>query len=264
MKISIKTKMVVSFLLILAFSCFVTFFGALLISSKPISDEIREGQFSYADSLVRLSKQTELSSQDIMRVNVNQAYNTKILDTIDKGSLDSGLISRLENGEKIFVTNRIFASPSTLIKLDDDIVKISVRKNDVFSVFRFRIAMVILSILLLTCVLLALLSGRMVKPVMQLTAATQRVASGDFTVSIQHEKNDEVGTLIKNFNKMTSDLSRMEYLQKDFIRNVSHEFKTPISSIQGFAKLLQSEQLTDGERIEYTNIILEETQRLSR
>lgn len=56
----------------------------------------------------------------------------------------------------------------------------------------------------------------------------------------------------------------MEYLQKDFIRNVSHEFKTPIASIQGFAKLMQNENLSHEDRIEFSGIILEETERLSK
>lgn len=70
------------------------------------------------------------------------------------------------------------------------------------------------------------------------------------------------GELTHNFNKMVKGLNSIECLQKDFINNVSHEIKTPISSIQGFAKLLEGENLSAEERKEYAGIIKEESDRL--
>lgn len=263
MNTSIRLKMIISFLLILVISCVMTFFGAILISKNSITEEIKTGQFSYADSLLTIQKQTSMTTQDILNVNVNSIYNTRMMDEIDKAALESDIKVRLESGEKVFLFNKLFRSPSTLIRLGDETIKISVRKQDVYEVFRFRIALVILSILLLSCVILALASKRMLKPILKLTAATQRVAKGEFDVTVNTASRDEIGLLIKNFNKMTKELGRIEYLQKDFIRNVSHEFKTPIASIQGFAKLLQNENLSPEERNEFSGIILEETERLS-
>lgn len=70
------------------------------------------------------------------------------------------------------------------------------------------------------------------------------------------------GELTHNFNKMVRELNSIECLQKDFINNVSHEIKTPISSIQGFAKLLEEKDLSEEERKEYSEIIQEEADRL--
>lgn len=257
--------MIISFLLILVFSCVVTFFGAIMISKTPITEEIKAGQFSYADGLLTLQNQTSLTTQDILDVNINSNYNTRIMDEIDLAALDGDTKARLENGEKVFLFNKqLFRSPSTLIRLGDETIKISVRKQDVFEVFRFRIALVLLSILLLSCVILALASNRMLKPILKLTAATQRVAKGEFDVTVNIGSRDEIGILIKNFNRMAKELGNMEYLQKDFMRNVSHEFKTPIASIQGFAKLLQNENLSREDQLEFSGIILEETERLSK
>ncbi len=256
--------MIISFLLILIISCVTTFFGAILISKNSISEEIKAGHFSYADSLLTLQHQTSLTTQDILDVNVNSIYNTRIMDELDKAALDSEVKAKLENGEKVYLFNKLFVSPSTLIQLGDDTIKITIRKQDVFEVFRYRIALVLLSILLLSCGILALASNRMLKPILKLTAATQRVAKGEFDVEVNIGSRDEIGLLIKNFNQMTRELGRMEYLQKDFIRNVSHEFKTPIASIQGFAKLLQDQTLSPEERTEFSGIILDETERLSR
>ena len=82
-------------------------------------------------------------------------------------------------------------------------------------------------------------------------------------IQIENHRDDEIGQLTKNFNKMIRELKNIEYLRKDFITNVSHEFKTPLASIQGFAKLLMSESLPDEERKEYAAIILEEASRLT-
>lgn len=264
MRTTIKAKMIISFLLILAFSCAVTFFGALAISIGPITEEMRANQFSYADSLLRLQSQTSLSTQEILEVNVNSTFTTRVMDEVDKAALDQDTITRLANGEKVLFLNKLYATPYTLIRMDHDIVKISVRRHDGFEVFRFRIALIILTILVLSCIILALASNRMLKPILKLTAATQKLARGDFDVKVDIESRDEIGVLIKNFNRMAEELGRMEYLQKDFVRNVSHEFKTPIASIQGFAKLLQNKDLPEKERLEFSGIILEETERLSQ
>ena len=98
---------------------------------------------------------------------------------------------------------------------------------------------------------------------MKLNQAVQEVAKGNFDVQVENNSDDEVGQLTKNFNKMARELKNIEFLRKDFITNVSHEFKTPIASIQGFAKLLKNGNLSKEEIQEYSSIIVEETQRLS-
>lgn len=62
---------------------------------------------------------------------------------------------------------------------------------------------------------------------------------------------------------MVKKLSINEYLHKDFVSNVSHEFKTPITSLIGYAKLLKKTDITDNQRKEYTDIIISESERLS-
>jgi len=104
---------------------------------------------------------------------------------------------------------------------------------------------------------------RIIRPLRQITEATKKVASGDFTVKVDTRRNDEIGKLSNNFNIMVDELNSIEYLRKDFVSNISHELKTPIASIQGFTKLLADDNLSKEEKNEYINIILEETSRLS-
>lgn len=103
----------------------------------------------------------------------------------------------------------------------------------------------------------------MLQPMKQINEATKKVTAGDYDIELETKREDEIGELTQNFNKMTKGLQSIENLQKEFINNVSHEIKTPISSIQGFAKLLKDKNLSDEEREEYSNIIIEESERLT-
>ena len=111
--------------------------------------------------------------------------------------------------------------------------------------------------------LLFVVVNRIIKPIRKITNATKKVAKGDFTVKVRTKRRDEIGSLADNFNKMVDELNSIDHLRKDFVSNVSHELKTSIASIQGFTKLLTDKNISDEEKNEYINIILEETSRLS-
>lgn len=101
------------------------------------------------------------------------------------------------------------------------------------------------------------------KPIRYISNIAKEVSKGNFDISIDYDNEDEIGVLAKNFNLMIGELKNMEYLRKDFISNVSHEFKTPISSIQGFLEMIKNKDLPEDKRNAYIDIIIEETERLS-
>lgn len=104
-------------------------------------------------------------------------------------------------------------------------------------------------------------------PVDRLREAARKVAQGDYTVRLapmrKDGKKDEFEVLFEDFNTMTEELASTEMLKKDFISNVSHELKTPLSVIQNFATILQSDGLTEKEKQEYACRIADASQRLS-
>jgi signal transduction histidine kinase len=126
-------------------------------------------------------------------------------------------------------------------------------------VLTFRVS--VLS-LLIGSLLMLIASRIIVKPVRKLSAATEKIAKGDFNIRIHNNRRDEIGQLIKNFNIMAGELAGMEMLRNNFISDISHEFKTPLTSIEGYTKLLRDCK-NDTERNEYIDIITEETKRLS-
>ncbi|MBQ7866293.1 MAG: HAMP domain-containing protein, partial [Clostridia bacterium] len=126
-----------------------------------------------------------------------------------------------------------------------------------------RFAFTILLTMVLFALLSILVSFTISKPVTQLTQATQQIKAGDFTVRLPDNKQGEVGELMRSFNSMTEELGKTAYLQKDFISSISHEFRTPIASIKGFARLLQMPGLDESARQEYVGMIAQESERLS-
>ena len=105
------------------------------------------------------------------------------------------------------------------------------------------------------------------RPILGLMEGMDRLAGGDFHTRVQAgfwlRKHPNLLALTQSFNKMAEQLENTEMLRSDFINNFSHEFKTPIVSIAGFAQLLRREHLTEAERAEYLAIIEEESLRLS-
>lgn len=113
--------------------------------------------------------------------------------------------------------------------------------------------------------LLSLTIGRKsVRIVERTNNAIQQVAKGNFDVTL-NEKTPilEFREIAQNFNAMTRELAGTEILRNDFVENVSHEFKTPLTAIEGYATLLQQKNLPEEKRIEYTQKILLSTRRLS-
>ena len=121
--------------------------------------------------------------------------------------------------------------------------------------------------LLIGAVLAAVLSRFALQPVRALIAQMRRLASGDLQARMElrepYARMPAFTQLSDGFNKMAQELQNTELLRSDFINNFSHEFKTPIVSIAGFAKLLKRGNLTQRQREEYLDIIEEESMRLS-
>ena len=112
--------------------------------------------------------------------------------------------------------------------------------------------------------LLSFLVGRIpMKPIAKLIGAIDTLASGDYNIRLPKRKMAAYQCLSESFNRLAEELGNTEMLRSDFINDFSHEFKTPIVSIKGFAKLLKNNNLSELERNEYLDIIIEESSRLA-
>ena len=93
--------------------------------------------------------------------------------------------------------------------------------------------------------------------------AFDKVSHGQFGYQLEVPKKSHFKSLFENFNKMSKELSSIQTLKDEFIHDFSHEFKTPIASINGFANLLLEGGLTEEEQRQYLKIIADESARLS-
>ena len=108
------------------------------------------------------------------------------------------------------------------------------------------------------------LSRALSHPIKELDLAMRRVAKGDFESRVEYRgRVREVRDVCAGFNLMADELGSTEILQTDFVSNVSHEFKTPLGAIEGYATLLQDKYVSDEERELYIERILMNTQRMS-
>lgn len=105
------------------------------------------------------------------------------------------------------------------------------------------------------------------RPVRRIIEASERIMQGDLTARIEPFPGFSVeygfNTVIEYFNRMAGELGGVETLRTDFISNVSHELKTPLAVIQNYSTMLQSPQLSDEQRMEYSKAITESSRRLA-
>lgn len=110
----------------------------------------------------------------------------------------------------------------------------------------------------------AMANEKVLRPLNQLIEATKIISTGNFDVRVEEmNNNSEFSNLLRGFNHMTKELGSIEMFRNDFINNFSHEIKTPIVSISGFAKQLRNENLSEEKRKEYADIIISESERLT-
>ena len=125
------------------------------------------------------------------------------------------------------------------------------------------IALLVISVLIGLFVT-SLLSAQFFAPIRKLGKAMEQVADGDFSVRLGDKSSSkEIMEVYSGFNLMAHELSATEILQTDFVSNVSHEFKTPINAIEGYATLLEGCDDLTAEQREYVEKIAFNTRRLS-
>lgn len=131
-----------------------------------------------------------------------------------------------------------------------------------------ELVILFLFVLLFSVVLgtaLTSVTGRLfMRPISRMITATSEIANGNFDVRVDASGTEEMKRLAEGFNNMAMELGSVETMRSDFVSNISHEFKTPVVSIRGFARLLKKGDISQEQREEYLDIIISESERLTR
>ncbi len=121
-----------------------------------------------------------------------------------------------------------------------------------------------LGVLIVAFIAAYLLSYRLVRPLREMAAAAHAFGRGDFSRRVQVQGKDEMAHLAEALNSMAVSLSSSENIRRDFVANVSHELKTPMTIIAGFIDGILDGTVPDNKRDEYLRVVSSEVRRLSR
>ncbi len=263
MRKNLRVKFVVILLLMMIVSGICSLIISALMFSGNIEKESKNAQRKVVDTIIELYDNTDFTLNKIIELSNNDRYEVILINDLHEYA---GTADTLHEREFLQIKTKRLPIINTILKVDDRYIKISNSFNE--KSVHIRAFFLTITSLIISTVIATIISGiaskRILRPIRTLSKATEEVAKGNFSVKIGIPKDYEFSLLAKNFNNMVHELSSIETLRNDFVSNVSHEIKTPIASIQGFAKLIQDKNLDDDERSEFTDIIISESSRLSK
>ncbi len=263
MKISLQLKVALLFFGVMVVSALVAIVILLLIFN-PIMRENSENQvLSVASSIKQLQQTKDLSENEIISL---LAISPIAIEKVDE---DNDFVQQhryeiLLNNYYVKTTG-IFPSSTAYMSIGKNYISITnSSKDNNYWVIYFVVVLSFIICIVFGTLITILITRFLLRPIDDISRAAAEVARGNFYVRVKENGAQEYRGLQRNFNKMAEELSGTETLRGDFISNVSHEFKTPLASIQGFAKLLQNDNLSADDRAEYTQVIIDETVRLTK
>ncbi|WP_237562787.1 HAMP domain-containing sensor histidine kinase [Bacillus dakarensis] len=189
-----------------------------------------------------------------------------------KGPIEQQLNQSILNNEDIIqrltIYNQEFFAVKSPIEINDSVVGwvVMVDSKDKLTYVNqeyTQLAIMIISLALFGWAAIYVLSNRLAKPIKDVAEAAKLVAEGNYQIDIPNEnKEKEVYELIHSFKEMTKKLERLESLRTELLAGVTHELKTPVTSISGLLQALKDEVVTGDEAKEFLNISLNETEKM--
>ncbi len=170
-----------------------------------------------------------------------------------------------------FPVEKYVACAAVYSPYTDDVIGYVVAAADIESITsmwqEFLGIFVVIAAIIIAAVLIVywFTSKEQLAPLGEMAAAARAFGKGDMTVRVSgYDRHDEIGELSEAFNQMADSLERSEMQRKEFIANVSHELKTPMTTISGYADGLLDGTIPWDNRERYLTVISDETRRLSR
>lgn len=145
------------------------------------------------------------------------------------------------------------------VVIHSPITRIREQRNDLTLVILATVAV----IFVLSTFILIVFTDIVYIPLKKITKATEAYGEGDFTYPIDIDKNDEIGYLAASLTYMADKLSHLEDDQKKFIANVSHDLRSPLTSMKGYLEAMVDGTIPPEQHEKYLNIVKNETERLT-
>lgn len=262
---SIYTRFILIFFSVLFFSAILTFGVIYFTQFAKILEQIKLELLNQAEAVQMLS-QKDLSNEEITGLFIKGIVVSRVVPSLEETGVtfSEEAIQKIQNGE-IYYNDQLNPTnlPFAIGKISGGyvITTPNLERDQIGSFFNLQRTTLLLTLVIGTALMLIAVA-MIVKPIKAISEATKKVADGHFDLRLNVKGNDELATLSRNFNTMIKALSKNDYIHRDFVSNVSHEFKTPIASIKGFGKLLKDSNITEEQRLEYVDIIVFESDRL--
>ncbi|MBE7022662.1 MAG: HAMP domain-containing histidine kinase [Ruminococcaceae bacterium] len=133
-------------------------------------------------------------------------------------------------------------------------------RSDIIKIFLFSVCLV----LVVALVIIYMVSRRITSPIKALNRAARDIADGHFDRRVTPDINAEIGELGESFNKMADSIEQLEHMRSSFVANVSHDLRTPMTTIIGFVQGILDGTIPPEKQPQYLSIVLDESKRLSR
>ncbi|MBR5519789.1 MAG: HAMP domain-containing histidine kinase [Clostridia bacterium] len=136
--------------------------------------------------------------------------------------------------------------------------------TQMFSSFFRAVTLISIFVLALAAAIIYFVSQKFTRPIKDMATAARSFSRGDFSARVRVSGRDEVAELARSFNSMAESLAKLESLRSEFIANVSHELKTPMTTIGGFVDGIIDGTIPPEREQYYLGVVSSEIQRLSR
>ena len=275
---SIYSKLIFGFFITIVASFSVAGYVSLKLNDEQIESTVEEDLITTNDYVIKVISNGNIENKD------------DIIDLYAKSSEMAITCYSLKDGYVAYGNKKYNPSPEEMTlffekkdenfskKLRDEILSYGT-KNNINGVDYYiyvqkdtsgqKSAIANSAILILGCVFLTgsivflVIADIIVKPLTRLTNALKELSNGNYDVRVDNVGQDEISKLNQGFNQMARQLAKQDETRQKFISDISHEFQTPLTSIQGFANILKEEDLPKEQRVKYANIILYNSKRLS-
>ncbi len=203
-------------------------------------------------------------------IDIEEVKNSQISPKIVKKTIEDSEYFSRGTLDGIYETERYISAKPIYYNNKSNIMGIVMVISDISDIASFTdmvMRIFILSAiatLSISVLAIGIFSYNFVKPIKQVAKATRQFGRGDFSVRVNITSDDEIGELAKSFNNMAESLSASENVRRSFVANVSHELKTPMTTIAGFIDGILDGTISKEKQDYYLSIVSEEIKRLAR
>jgi signal transduction histidine kinase len=264
----ITLKLIKYFLGIITFVVIICFIASSVFLSKFYMIEQYNNLENLANEVYEsLNASTPISDIEVSAILIKDGLVT----SLTHGKM--GMMPLLQNlSEKDFEEKGKFKNTMgtefLYYKLQTNLGDIVVIQNNSYSTDYLKVVYLVLFFIFIVSILLSLplisyIGKRFTKPILQLENAAKEISHGNFDLELDIRSKDEIETLSKSLVKMSSELKKKYAIQREFVANVSHDFKTPLSVIRSYSEAINDNLLDEEERGKYSLEIIKEVDRLN-